>query len=59
MLAAVQGTPLVVWVIDDEPTLRLALAAGVHGVITNQPRWANEVLRAWHSQRCQNWRSNA
>ena len=55
--ARAQETPLDVWVIDDEPTLRLALTSGVHGVITNQPLWAKEHLREWHTPRCQTWKS--
>ena len=55
MVAAARGTPLVVWVVDDEEALRRAWRLGASTIVTNRPLWARARLRDWHAQACGSW----
>jgi len=50
--AAAQRTPVSVWVVDDEATLRRTWRMGAKTIITNQPLWAGEMLLRWYSEAC-------
>lgn len=41
-----------VWVVDDEATLELAWKQGVHGLVTNRPKWAQSQVQSWHEEAC-------
>lgn len=53
MAAATQeARPVSVWVVDDEEALERSYTLGVHGLVTNRPKWAFSQVRTWHAEAC-------
>jgi glycerophosphoryl diester phosphodiesterase len=46
------GMPVDVWVVDGDPILRRAVAAGVAGVVSNRPMWALAKLAEIRAELC-------
>ena len=47
-----EARPVSVWVVDDEEALERSYRLGVHGLVTNRPKWAFSQVRAWHAEAC-------
>ena len=41
-----------VWVVDEEVELELAWKHGVHGLVTNRPKWAQSQVQSWYEEAC-------
>ena len=50
--ATEEGQPVSVWVVDDEGALELAWRLGVHGLVTNRPKWVQSQVQSWHEEAC-------
>jgi len=41
-----------VWVVDEDVELELAWKHGVHGLVTNRPKWAQSQVLSWYEEAC-------
>tara|TARA_B100000768_G_scaffold172093_1_gene180009 strand:- start:179 stop:481 length:303 start_codon:yes stop_codon:yes gene_type:complete len=41
-----------VWVVDEDAELELAWKHGVHGLVTNRPKWAQSQVLSWYEEAC-------
>ena len=41
-----------VWVVDEDAELERAWRLGVHGLVTNRPKWAQSQVESWYEEAC-------
>lgn len=41
-----------VWVVDEDAELERAWRLGVHGLVTNRPKWAQSQVQSWYEEAC-------
>ena len=46
------ASPLAIWTVDDEPSLRRCFRVGPDDVVSNRPRWARRTLARWRQAEC-------